>query len=82
MLGFRPLRAAKRKRQAYNQVPTYDAEDADYYNEKRYDSDDDSYVSSSHSTPYSSRVSSGAYAPRRRSLSRPTVSAYSYRNPP
>ncbi|KAF2256502.1 hypothetical protein BU26DRAFT_513314 [Trematosphaeria pertusa] len=81
MLGFRPLAVAKRKLHSYNQVPSHDLEDADY-NEKRYDSDDDdSYVSSATSSPYSSRVSSGVHAPRKRSISRPTVSAYSYRNP-
>ncbi|KAF2261453.1 hypothetical protein CC78DRAFT_561755 [Lojkania enalia] len=81
MLGFRPLSVAKRKLQSYNRVPAYDVEDAEMYDEKRYDSsDDDSYISSSHSTPYSSRVSSGAFA-KPRSLSKPTVSAYSYKNP-
>lgn len=83
MLGFRPLQIAKRKlQQPYNQVPTYDVEDADY-NEKRYDSDDSSYVSSANTTPYSSRASSGAYTQhiRRKSASKTTVSAYSYRNP-
>ncbi|KAF2183319.1 hypothetical protein K469DRAFT_710843 [Zopfia rhizophila CBS 207.26] len=80
MLNFRPLQVAKRKLQSYNQVPTHDLE-SDPLNEKRYDSDDDSYVSSTTSSPYSSRVSSGMHNPRRISISKPTVSAYSYRNP-
>ncbi|KAF2117989.1 hypothetical protein BDV96DRAFT_571206 [Lophiotrema nucula] len=85
MLGFRPLRVAKRKLQGFNQVPTYDVDETDAYNEKKYDSDEDSWVSSANSTPYQSRVSSSNYDPprrrRRTSLSKPTVSAYSYRNP-
>ncbi|KAF2466881.1 uncharacterized protein BDR25DRAFT_395447 [Lindgomyces ingoldianus] len=82
MLNFRPLQVAKRKLQSYNQVPTHDVEDGDIYNEKRYDSDDDeSYVSSTTSSPYSSRVSSGVLHTRQRSTTKPTVSAYSYRNP-
>jgi hypothetical protein len=81
MLGFRPLQIAKRKLQPYNKVPAYDVDDRDY-DEKRYDSDDDSYTSFPATSPHSSRVSSGAYAPpRRRANSKPTVSAYSYRNP-
>ncbi|KAF1993569.1 hypothetical protein P154DRAFT_527677 [Amniculicola lignicola CBS 123094] len=83
MLGFRPIAVAKRKLQNYNRVPSYEVEDPEL-DEKRYESDEDaaSYVSSPTSSAYSSRVSSGVYAPkRRRSISRPTVSAYSYKNP-
>ncbi|KAF2275239.1 uncharacterized protein EI97DRAFT_434466 [Westerdykella ornata] len=81
MLGFRPLQIAKRTLQPYNEIPSYDVEDHDY-DEKRYDSENDSSTSSPSASPYSSRVPSGAYAsPRRRPGFRPTVSAYSYRNP-
>ncbi|KAF2018224.1 hypothetical protein BU24DRAFT_421239 [Aaosphaeria arxii CBS 175.79] len=79
MLGFRPLSVSKRK-QKYNEVPNHDLEDGDY-DEKRYDSDDESYVSSADSTPYASRAASATHPPRRRSISKPAVSAYSYRNP-
>ncbi|KAF2796463.1 hypothetical protein K505DRAFT_271306 [Melanomma pulvis-pyrius CBS 109.77] len=80
MLGFRPLRVAKRK-QPYKQVPFTDVEDVDY-NEK-YDSDDlEDYLSSATSSPNSSRTPSGVpLNPRRRSVGKPTVSAYSYKNP-
>lgn len=79
MLGFRPLQIAKRKLQPYDQVASYDVDADREYDEKRYDSDE---YSESSESPYSSRVSSGAYAPsHRRSASKPTVSAYSYRNP-
>ena len=82
MLGFRPLQVAKRKLRPYDKVPAYDVEDAEY-NEKHYnsDDDDDSYASSSTASPYSSRSSSGVHEPRKRAISRPTVSAYSYKNP-
>jgi len=79
MLGFRPLQSAKRKLQPYDKVASYDVDVDQDYDEKHDDSDD---YSDSSDSPHSSRVSSGAYAPpRRRSASKPTVSAYSYRNP-
>lgn len=81
MLGFRPLQVAKRKPQ-YDQVPAYDVENLEY--EKHDSSDDESYNSSATSSPYSSRSSSGAYVPPKRiqrPISRPSVSAYSYKNP-
>ena len=83
MLGFRPLQVAKRKLHSYNQVPAYqdDDDDGDYEKQKPCDSDDESYISSADSSPYSSRVSSGVLAPPPRPASRPRVSAYSYRNP-
>lgn len=81
MLGFRPLQVAKRKLH-YNEIPAYDVEDLDY--EKHSSSDDESYNSSATSSPYSSRSSSSAYVPPKRALRapfRPSVSAYSYKNP-
>jgi hypothetical protein len=77
MLNIRSLQVAKRKVQSYATVPSYDLEDA--YDEKHFDSDDESYLSSDVSSPSSSRASSGAYKPR--PPKKPTVSAYSYRNP-
>ncbi|CAI6338329.1 unnamed protein product [Periconia digitata] len=86
MLGFRPLRIAKRKLHSYSKVPTYnDVEDADAeYTEKQYESDDESssYESSATSSPYSSRASSGAHSPpilQKPQLARSSVRAYSYR---
>lgn len=82
MLGFRPLQVGKRKQHAYNEVPAYDVEDLG--DEKGSSSDDESYSSSATSSPYSSRSSSAVYAPPKRlprALSRPSVSAYSYKNP-
>ncbi|KAH7125697.1 hypothetical protein B0J11DRAFT_568437 [Dendryphion nanum] len=88
MLGFRPLAIGKRKPQRYNQVPHYDVEDRGYA-EKRSDSDsdgngdiDDNYATSATSSPSSSRAPSGTHLPpRSRSISKPAVSAYSYKNP-
>ncbi|KAF2741994.1 hypothetical protein M011DRAFT_472581 [Sporormia fimetaria CBS 119925] len=79
MLGFRPLNIGKRKPQAYNQIPSYDVESPSL-GEKAYDSDE-SYASSPLSSATYSRASSGSYAPPRRTSSKATVSAYSYRNP-
>ncbi|KAF2204230.1 hypothetical protein GQ43DRAFT_409921 [Delitschia confertaspora ATCC 74209] len=83
MLNFRPLQVAKRKIQTYATVPTQDHDVENAYNEKRYESDNDSDYPSSVSSPYSSRASSGAYNPMLKTTSpaKPTVSAYSYRNP-
>ncbi|KAF2709252.1 hypothetical protein K504DRAFT_467224 [Pleomassaria siparia CBS 279.74] len=80
MLGFRPLRVAKRK-QPYKQVPITDIEDADY--DEKYDSDDlADYLSSDTSSPSSSRTPSGIpLTQRRKSVGKATVSAYSYKNP-
>ncbi|KAF2642303.1 hypothetical protein P280DRAFT_262861 [Massarina eburnea CBS 473.64] len=88
MLAFRPLQVAKRKLQSYNNVPgeeedVENAENADNA-EKAYDSDESSsYVSSSSSSPYSSRVSSGVNREpilRKRSASRSEVRAYSHKD--
>ncbi|CAO2658554.1 Nn.00g062770.m01.CDS01 [Neocucurbitaria sp. VM-36] len=97
MLGFRPLAVGKRTSHAYHEAPLYDPDIEDgAYNEKGYDSDDGSYVSSPESSQYSSRQSSSSYDPNpnniearplapnashQRAPSRPRVSAYSYRNP-
>ncbi|OAK99648.1 hypothetical protein IQ06DRAFT_294094 [Phaeosphaeriaceae sp. SRC1lsM3a] len=62
MLGFRPLQVGKRKAQAYKPAPTHDRdlEDGDY-DEKAYESDDDSDDSVLPSSHYSSRQSSSSY---------------------
>ncbi|OCK80009.1 hypothetical protein K432DRAFT_382590 [Lepidopterella palustris CBS 459.81] len=79
---FKPLQVAKRKFQSYTSVPAQDHEDDSYDLEKRYSGDDGDYTSTP-SSAYSSRQSSGAQQPmvRRHSIARPTINAYSYRNP-
>jgi hypothetical protein len=81
MLGFRPVRFAKRKQRQPKKVPYADVEDVDY-NEK-YDSDDlEDYLSSDTDSPSSSRnVSDAPLRPRRKSVGKATASAYSYKNP-
>lgn len=81
MLGFRSLTVAKRKPQ-YDEVPTYDEEELGF--EKYLSSDDESNDSPATSSPNTSRSSSAAYVPPKRlnrTISRPSVSAYSYKNP-
>jgi len=82
MLNFRPLQVAKRAVQSYSAVPAADVENA--YDEKDYYSDSDSYTTSETSSPSTSRSSSASYNAtllHKRPVYRPTVSAYSYRNP-
>ncbi|KAL5408524.1 hypothetical protein PMIN03_006491 [Paraphaeosphaeria minitans] len=85
MLGFRvgKLKVGRRNQHSYNKVSSRDVEDLDY--EKYLSSDDESSSSSPTSSPNSSRSSSAALIPlkpkRIRALSRPSVSAYSYKNP-
>jgi hypothetical protein len=83
-LNFRPLQVAKRKLQSYKRVPAEIEDDSAYYDIEKRDDDglDTDYLSSPSSSVFSSRASSGVHAPLRgRSLSKPTISAYSYRNP-
>jgi hypothetical protein len=62
MLGFRPLQVGKRKPPVYKQASAYhgDIEDGEF-DEKRYDSDDESDNSTEPTSTYSSRQSSGTY---------------------
>lgn len=80
--NFKPLQVAKRKLQPYNAVPAYDHEDDPCDVEKRLSDDDGEYLSSP-SSAFSSRASSGVHQQmvRRHSTARPTINAYSYRNP-
>src|SRR5436853_765206 len=79
--NFKPLQMAKRKLQPYNTVPAYDHEDDPRDVEKRLSGDDGEYLSSP-SSVFSSRASSGVHQPMvRHSSARPTINAYSYRNP-
>jgi hypothetical protein len=62
MLGFRPLQVGKRKARAYKPAPAYDRDLEDgEFNEKTYESDDDSDASAEPSSEYSSRQSSASY---------------------